>query len=64
MPTENPNHWAKKAVRDWAIWCTSPTTRRGRKEMITLRKTNASRNRISSTVATEMIVSARLKAAA
>ena len=64
VPTENPNHWAKKAVRDWAIWCTRPTTSRGRKAMITLRNTSASRIRISRTVAIEMIFSARLNSLA
>ncbi len=47
-----------------AIWCTNPTTSRGRKAMMTLRNTKASRHRISSTVAMEMIFSARLKAEA
>ena len=64
MLTENPNHWAKHAVRELAIWCTNPTTTRGRNAMMTLRNTKASRHRMSSTVAMEMIFSARLKDAA
>ena len=64
MLTEKPNHWAKNAVSELAIWWTSPTTNRGRNAMMTLRNTRASRHRMSSTVAIEMIFSARLKALA